>query len=230
MRPHRAAAIGRNRRAVRTRAGTIMSAAESFFGAAPARAGLYKLLRLGLRDLRGGLRGFTAFIACLALGVMTIAGVGSLAQSLTAGLARESRVILGGDLSFILAQREAKPDERAFLARQGDVSATATMRALARTEDGRAAAGRAQSGGRALPALWRGRDRSARPARRYACTPRRRIRSGRRSIAVRALGPAARGARKRSVRRRFELRARTPERTRQARGGRRLWPAADGQR
>jgi len=115
-----------------------MSAAEGVLGAAPARAGLYKLFRLSLRDLRGGLRGFTAFIACLALGVMTIAGVGSLAQSLTAGLARESRVILGGDLSFILAQREAKPDERRFLARQGDVSAIATLRALARTEDGRA--------------------------------------------------------------------------------------------
>ncbi|MGA8154680.1 MAG: ABC transporter permease, partial [Rhodoplanes sp.] len=95
-----------------------MSAAEGVLGAAPARAGLYKLFRLSLRDLRGGLRGFTAFIACLALGVMTIAGVGSLAQSLTAGLARESRAILGGDLSFILAQRQAKPDERAFLARQ----------------------------------------------------------------------------------------------------------------
>lgn len=115
-----------------------MSTAEAVLDAAPARAGLYMLLRLSLRDLRGGLRGFTAFIACLALGVMTIAGVGSLAQSLTAGLARESRTILGGDVSFVLAQREAKPDERAFLARRGDVSAIATMRALARGEDGRA--------------------------------------------------------------------------------------------
>ena len=115
-----------------------MSTAGAVLDAAPARAGLYTLLRLSLRDLRGGLRGFTAFIACLALGVMTIAGVGSLAQSLTAGLARESRTILGGDVSFVLAQREAKPDERTFLARRGDVSAIATMRALARGEDGRA--------------------------------------------------------------------------------------------
>ena len=63
---------------------------------AAARAGPYTLLRLSLRELRGGLRGFTTFIACLALGVMTIAGVGSLAHSLTAGLAREGRAILGG--------------------------------------------------------------------------------------------------------------------------------------
>ena len=106
---------------------------------AAARAGPYTLLRLSLRELRGGLRGFTTFIACLALGVMTIAGVGSLAHSLTAGLAREGRAILGGDISFTLVQREASPDERAFLARQGDVSATAALRALARAEDGRTA-------------------------------------------------------------------------------------------
>jgi putative ABC transport system permease protein len=34
-------------------------------------------LRIALRDLRGGLRGFGIFIACLALGVMTIAAVSS---------------------------------------------------------------------------------------------------------------------------------------------------------
>ena len=33
-------------------------------------------LRYSLRELRGGLRGFYVFIACIALGVMAIAGVG----------------------------------------------------------------------------------------------------------------------------------------------------------
>jgi len=33
-------------------------------------------LRYALRELRGGLRGFYVFIACIALGVMAIAGVG----------------------------------------------------------------------------------------------------------------------------------------------------------
>jgi putative ABC transport system permease protein len=92
-----------------------------------------------LRDLRGGLRGFISFIACLALGVMTIAGVGSLAQSLNEGLARGGRAILGGDVSFTLAQREAFPAERDFLARQGELSVTASLRALARSENGGAA-------------------------------------------------------------------------------------------
>jgi len=96
-------------------------------------------LRLALRELRAGLRGFYVFIACIALGVMAIAGVGSLATSLEHGLAREGRVILGGDLSFNLSHREASAPERAFLDANGRVSAAATMRAMARTPDGRSA-------------------------------------------------------------------------------------------
>src|SRR5262245_19367396 len=96
-------------------------------------------LRFALRDLRGGLRGFYVFIACIALGVMAIAGVNSFASSLGDGLAREGRTILGGDLSFILIQREADASERAFLERVGRVSTIATMRAMARTLDCRTA-------------------------------------------------------------------------------------------
>src|SRR5262249_33437839 len=95
--------------------------------------------RLALRDLRGGLRGFYTFIACIALGVTAISAVGSLARSLADGLAREGRVILGGDVAFSLIQREATPAEQSFLATLGEVSTAATMRAMARTGDGRAA-------------------------------------------------------------------------------------------
>ncbi len=95
-------------------------------------------LQYALRELRGGLHGFYVFIACIALGSMAIAGVGSLAASLADGLAREGRVILGGDLSFTLIQREAVPSERAFLDGQGKLSRAATLRAMARTPDGKA--------------------------------------------------------------------------------------------
>jgi putative ABC transport system permease protein len=88
--------------------------------------------------MRGGLRGFYVFIACIALGSMAIAGVGSLAASLANGLTREGQVILGGDLAFSLIQREAKPDERAFLNDKGKVSTAATLRAMARTPGGEA--------------------------------------------------------------------------------------------
>lgn len=96
-------------------------------------------LRLALRELRGGLRGFYVFIACIALGVMAISGVGSFAKSLAAGLAREGRVILGGDIAFSLIQREATGPERRFLENQGRLSVSATMRTMARTQDGRTA-------------------------------------------------------------------------------------------
>ncbi len=93
-------------------------------------------LRYALRELRGGLRGFYVFIACIALGVMAIAGVGSVAASLGEGLAREGRTLLGGDVAFSLIQREAKPDEVAYLRSRGKVSVAATLRVMARTGDG----------------------------------------------------------------------------------------------
>jgi putative ABC transport system permease protein len=96
-------------------------------------------LRYALRELRSGLRGFYVFIACIALGVLAIAGVGSVAASLGDGLAREGRTLLGGDVAFSLIQREAKPDEIAFLRSRGEVSVAATLRGMARTGDGRLA-------------------------------------------------------------------------------------------
>ncbi|MEY9543354.1 putative lysophospholipase L1 biosynthesis ABC-type transport system permease subunit [Bradyrhizobium diazoefficiens] len=96
-------------------------------------------LRYALRELRGGLRGFYVFIACIALGVMAIAGVGSVSASLSDGLAREGRTLLGGDVSFVLFQREAKPEEVAFLRSRGTVSTAATLRGMARSADGQLA-------------------------------------------------------------------------------------------
>jgi putative ABC transport system permease protein len=106
---------------------------------APTAPQLGSALRLAFRELRGGLRGFYVFVGCIALGVMSIAGVGSFASSLTDGLAREGRVILGGDVAFSLIQREASAAERAFLASQGTLSVAASMRAMARAADGRRA-------------------------------------------------------------------------------------------
>ena len=88
--------------------------------------------RFAWRDLRGGLRGFGVFIACIALGVLAIAGVGSVAASLTEGIGKAGRVILGGDLALSLIQREADDTERAFLDAHGTVSVAASLRAMAR--------------------------------------------------------------------------------------------------
>jgi putative ABC transport system permease protein len=107
--------------------------------ASPATGLPFSPLRFALRELRGGIHGFRIFVACIALGVMAIAGVGSFSRSLTDGLARQGRVILGGDLAFTLIHREASADEGNFLASYGQVSVAATLRAMARMADGQRA-------------------------------------------------------------------------------------------
>ncbi len=92
-------------------------------------------LRFALRELRGGLGGFYVFIACIALGVMAIAAVGSVSRSLVDGISEQGQTILGGDLDFALIHREAAPQERDFLASLGRVSEVATLRAMARAKD-----------------------------------------------------------------------------------------------
>ena len=138
-------------------------------------------MRLALRELRGGVRGFGVFIACIALGVAAIAGVGSSAQALVDGLAREGRAILGGDLAFNLIQREATPAERAFLDGQGRVSAAATMRAMARTPEGRATLVEVKAVDAAYPLYGTVRDRS-RPRRSPSCWRAAAMRSARSPI------------------------------------------------
>ena len=96
-------------------------------------------LRYALREMRGGLRGFYVFIACIALGVMAIAGVGSVAASLSEGLSREGRTLLGGDVAFSLIQREATPEELAVLRARGEVSVAAALRVMARSGEGKLA-------------------------------------------------------------------------------------------
>ena len=96
-------------------------------------------LRYALRELRAGLARILRLIACIALGVTAIAGVGSVAASLSEGLTREGRTLLGGDVAFSLIQREAKPDEMAFLRARGQLSVAAALRVMARSNDGKLA-------------------------------------------------------------------------------------------
>jgi putative ABC transport system permease protein len=96
-------------------------------------------LRFALCDLLGDPRGFGVFIACIVVGVAAISGVSALSHSLTTGLAREGRVILGGDISFGLVHRDLEPQERAFFESRGRLSHIALMRAMARRDDGEAA-------------------------------------------------------------------------------------------
>ncbi len=93
-------------------------------------------LRLARRELRGGLKGFRIFLACLVLGVGAIAAVGSLSRAITTGLAEDARAILGGDVSVRLSQRPANEQERAFFDAAGEVSLAVDLHAMARPVDG----------------------------------------------------------------------------------------------
>jgi putative ABC transport system permease protein len=92
--------------------------------------------RLARRELRGGVRGFRIFLACLALGVAVIAGVGSLSSAVNAGLRADARAMLGGDVELHLVHRPATPEQRAYIARGSEVSEAVQLRAMARTEAG----------------------------------------------------------------------------------------------
>src|SRR5215470_20203726 len=94
-------------------------------------------LTLALREQRNGLKGFYVFITCVALGVAVITGVGSLADVLRASFERQGEALLGGEVTLSRPHRPAEGEERAWLWRQGRISETANMRAMARRPDGR---------------------------------------------------------------------------------------------
>ncbi len=71
--------------------------------------------RIARRELRGGVRGFRIFLACLTLGVAVIAAIGSLRASIEGGLASEGRVLLGGDAELTFTYRTAQPAEQTWM-------------------------------------------------------------------------------------------------------------------
>ncbi|UWQ17980.1 ABC transporter permease [Jannaschia sp. M317] len=93
--------------------------------------------RIARRELRGGLAGFRIFLACLALGVAAIAAVGSVRVSITEGLEREGRNILGGDAEVEFTYRRANDAELAYLdGIAAEVSEIIDFRSMAATGDG----------------------------------------------------------------------------------------------
>ncbi|WP_299967785.1 FtsX-like permease family protein [uncultured Roseobacter sp.] len=96
--------------------------------------------RLARRELRGGLRGFRIFLACLALGVAAIAAVGSVRSGIEAGLAREGAALLGGDAEMDFTYRYANEAERAWMeATATAVSEIVDFRSMAVVGEGDAA-------------------------------------------------------------------------------------------
>ena len=88
--------------------------------------------KIARRELRGGLRGFWVFLACLALGVGAIAAVGSVRGAIDDGLAREGATLLGGDAELRMTYRFATEDERRWMDDfAGEVSEVVDFRSMA---------------------------------------------------------------------------------------------------
>lgn len=73
-------------------------------------------MRIARREMRGGLGGFIVFLLCLILGVAAIAAVGTVRDSIRAGLKDQGAVLLGGDAQMSFTYRYASAAERAFMA------------------------------------------------------------------------------------------------------------------
>ncbi len=114
-----------------------MTATEALTPAAQGRDWrLPIVLSIAVRELRSGLSGFGIFIACVALGVAVITGVGAVSDALRAGFEHQGEAILGGDATLMRAHQRATDGERASLQSFGRLSETATMRTMARRTDG----------------------------------------------------------------------------------------------
>ena len=116
-----------------------MTAASATASSGAARPGLPLAFAIALRELRAGAGGLSVFVLYIALGVAAVAAIGSLAASFDEALARQGRLLIGGDLSFELVHRQAGAEEHAALTALGEVSESASFRAMARSAAGKTA-------------------------------------------------------------------------------------------
>ena len=68
---------------------------------------------------------------CLFLGVATLATIGGLTAAITGEIASKGQLLLGGDIEVAMSQREASRAEKSAFRRDGVVSETIRLRAMA---------------------------------------------------------------------------------------------------
>ncbi len=89
--------------------------------------------KIMLRELRAGASGFYIMLACLAVSTFALTASNSFTQSLTNGLQREGRTILGGDVEIRRVHLAFNRAEREFFAQNADkISQVARMRVMTR--------------------------------------------------------------------------------------------------
>lgn len=98
-------------------------------------ASLALALRLARRELRGGLKGFRIFLACLTLGVAAIAAVQSVSSGLMEGLRADGGVLLGGDIAGRSVQTPFNAEQLGWFAERSRLSQGAELRSMLRRGD-----------------------------------------------------------------------------------------------
>ena len=93
------------------------------------------VLRIALRELRGGLKGFYVFIACIALGVGAIVAVNSITDMFERGISEQGQVLLGGDVELSRVHQRADDKTKDFFKSKGQFSEILTMRGMARKQN-----------------------------------------------------------------------------------------------
>ncbi|MEN3951957.1 FtsX-like permease family protein [Iodidimonas sp. SYSU 1G8] len=88
-------------------------------------------LRLALRELRGGLKGFTVFLLCIVLGVAAIAAVGGVREAVMQGISEHGRPILGGDIELRMTSEPLPAPALDYITARYPVSRTLTLRSMA---------------------------------------------------------------------------------------------------
>jgi len=86
--------------------------------------------------LRGGLAGLRILAVCLVLGVAALAGVGSLASAINAGLAERGQFLMGGDVALRVSGRNPTPEQRAAAAGLGTLGDVVKLRGMVSRGDG----------------------------------------------------------------------------------------------
>ncbi len=95
-------------------------------------AGSWRLAAtLARRELRGGLKGFRIFLACLLLGVAVIAAVGSTGAAVRNSILADAQKILGGDVELRVLYKPLTEEQLAFIGESATASHTREMRAMA---------------------------------------------------------------------------------------------------
>lgn len=89
-------------------------------------------VRIALRELRGGLNGFKVFIACLIVGVATIAAIGSLTKSIESSLSSEGKIILGGDIEISVDRTPLPPQAINWVQKRARMITTTRMPTMVR--------------------------------------------------------------------------------------------------